>query len=524
MSHRIHFAYSRSRRYPQALELAPLADRHEVRGQGHSVWHILHFRDDQLDLMAAVYALVKGFSPHSMASLGKAVFTEAHRDMLKAAIRLREEGYEDSYGREGYIAATRKPSEPRVGYRDIRHLIAEGSYKEAVDRYYGLLGDKPYDELHSELLYLKRLGSIPLVGRDILPFRPESAYNELVRRNLAEYCSCIDSALGGLDADDPRSPDRILAKSVATLPELIQHEQQRLDTEVFLRDGNVARNSETIGVDFFGTFACPRGRLFDRYVNPLVPSFTEEQLFAAPSDAGLWVIYPPDFVEQNITAKGLRLAGIDAYRHKRWREGSKKREPPFTSVRDMEEICLSDCGGLVGGVRYTGRTHCIQRRGFYEVDLLIRLPTSGEDRPSSLQEAASEILREAENILRETHGLPRIGEGWVSEMELYDLVKEIFPTAVHHDSPGWLVPQHLDIHIPSVGLAFEYQGRQHFEPVEFFGGTEAFEATKQRDAVKARKCKANGVSLIYWRYDEPIARDMLKRKLQEMGIRDLQGG
>ncbi len=524
MPYRIHFAYSRSKRYPQALELAPLADAHEVRSEGDSAWHILHFRDDQLELMAAVYALVKGFSPHSMVQLGKAAFTEAHRDMLRAAIKLREEGFEDSYNWEGYTAATRKPPEPHAGLREVRCLIAEGRYSDAVDRYYGLLGDKPYDELHPELLYLKRLASIPLLGRDILPFRPESSYSELIRQNLAEYCSCTDSVLAELDAEDPRSPDDILAKSVATVPELIQYQHQRLDAEAFLRDGKVFRNTDTITVDFFGTFLCPKGRLFDRFVNPLVPSFTKESLYVSPSDARLWVPYSPDFLEQNITGKGLRLSGIDAYRHNRWREGSSKRQPPFTSVRDLGEICLSGHASRVGDVRYTGLTHHIQGRPFYEVDLLIRLPTSADDCPNSLQEVAGEILREAENALRERHGLPRIGEGWVSEMELYGLVKQTFPTAVHHDSPGWLVPQHLDIHVPNCGLAFEYQGRQHFEPVDFFGGEEAFEATKRRDALKVEKCKANRVSLIYWRYDEPIASDLLRQKLQEGGLGGLHGG
>jgi len=373
-------------------------------------------------------------------------------------------------------------------------------------------------------LYLKRLASIPLLGRDILLFRPQSSYSELIRQNLTEYCSCIDSVMEALDADDPRYPDNILAKSVATLPELIRRQQRRLDSEVFLRGGNLVRNTQMISVDFFGTFECPRGRLFDRYVNPLVPSFVEDRLLAFPSDAGLWVTYPPEFFEQNIVAKGLRLAGIDAYGHKCWREGSGKRQPPFTSAQDLEEIFLFGYGDLVGDIRYSGRTHPIQGRLFFEVDLLVRLPTSADDRPDSLREASSEILREAENVLREMHGLPRFGEGLVSEMELYNLVKEIFPTAVHHGSPGWLTPQHLDIHVPNLDLAFEYQGIQHFEPVDFFGGKEAFDATRKRDALKAKKCEANGVFLIYWRYDELITLDLLKQKLRQMRIGDLQDG
>jgi len=41
-------------------------------------------------------------------------------------------------------------------------------YKEAVRKYYDILGDKFYGELHNELIYLKRLAKIPLVGRDLI--------------------------------------------------------------------------------------------------------------------------------------------------------------------------------------------------------------------------------------------------------------------------------------------------------------------------------------------------------------------
>ena len=117
-------------------------------------------------------------------------------------------------------------------------------------------------------------------------------------------------------------------------------------------------------------------------------------------------------------------------------------------------------------------------------------------------------------MLREAHGLPKIGEGWVSEMELFNLVQYYFPDAQHHVSPEWLKPQHLDIYVPSGKLAFEYQGQQHYEPVDFFGGLKSFEQTVKRDKSKKLKCKKNDVLLIYWKYDEAINMEVLKDKLE----------
>ena len=72
--------------------------------------------------------------------------------------------------------------------------------------------------------------------------------------------------------------------------------------------------------------------------------------------------------------------------------------------------------------------------------------------------------------------------------------------------------------MPSKRLAIEYQGRQHYEPIDFFGGEESFERTKALDRRKRRTCRANGVLLIPWRYDEPLTKEMLTQKLQQVGM------
>ena len=187
------------------------------------------------------------------------------------------------------------------------------------------------------------------------------------------------------------------------------------------------------------------------------------------------------------------------------------RKPDFTSLVSMNDVKPVTNAG--NGVRFTGRTHPINGKVFYEVDLLQRASEDTGDNPGSLEDLVDELLVEAENLLREKYNLPRIGEGWVSEMRLYNLVKEVFPDAELHSTPTWLRPQHLDVFVPSQRIAFEYQGQQHFEPVEFFGGEEAFEATKKRDRRKKQKCRLNGVTLIHWRFDEHINAKTLDSKL-----------
>lgn len=110
-----------------------------------------------------------------------------------------------------------------------------------------------------------------------------------------------------------------------------------------------------------------------------------------------------------------------------------------------------------------------------------------------------ELCRDAENAVREDKDLPRVGEGWVSETELFYLIKNRYENldVIMHYSDDWLGLQHLDVFIKKLNIAFEYQGKQHFEPIDFFGGEEAFEQVRKRDEEKKVKCKKKGVKLFY---------------------------
>ena len=59
----------------------------------------------------------------------------------------------------------------------------------------------------------------------------------------------------------------------------------------------------------------------------------------------------------------------------------------------------------------------------------------------------------------------------------------------------------------------EYDGRQHFEPIEFFGGQNGFEQTKKRDEIKNTYCNDNSIPLL--RIPYTLSFDEIKKELYE---------
>ncbi len=95
---------------------------------------------------------------------------------------------------------------------------------------------------------------------------------------------------------------------------------------------------------------------------------------------------------------------------------------------------------------------------------------------------------------------------WVAENQLYQILRRLLKRTevIQHARPTWLEPQHLDVYVPQAGMAVEYMGQQHFEPLEFFGGEAAFQLLMERDRKKAELCRNHGVELIRVRFDEDV--------------------
>jgi hypothetical protein len=74
----------------------------------------------------------------------------------------------------------------------------------------------------------------------------------------------------------------------------------------------------------------------------------------------------------------------------------------------------------------------------------------------------------------------------------------------------------FDFYLPRYNLAIEFDGRQHFEPVEKFGGLKEFKLTKARDKVKNNYCRDNNIDLLRISYkDIHKTRNILKDYLND---------
>lgn len=140
-------------------------------------------------------------------------------------------------------------------------------------------------------------------------------------------------------------------------------------------------------------------------------------------------------------------------------------------------------GTSVAGLAETGEEGFIWANGPFRPLLRAKLRT---------------LYREAENLARASLGLPFIGEGWVSEVILLRELQEAFSDerVLHQGRPTWLGRQSYDVWFPERKIAIEYQGIQHIQPVERFGGGEAFIRQQARDNLKRELSEANGVELI----------------------------
>lgn len=133
-----------------------------------------------------------------------------------------------------------------------------------------------------------------------------------------------------------------------------------------------------------------------------------------------------------------------------------------------------------------------------------------------------DLERRTNNLTREELGFRKIGERFVTETELYRILKSIFPNddVVHHYKTKWLERQEIDIFVPHLNLAIEYDGIQHFKPINAWGGEKGLKKNIERDKIKEEKCKENNVILIRFTYKENdlLSENYVKSKLKKHGI------
>lgn len=60
----------------------------------------------------------------------------------------------------------------------------------------------------------------------------------------------------------------------------------------------------------------------------------------------------------------------------------------------------------------------------------------------------------------------------------------------------------FDFFLPDKNICIEYDGVQHFEPIEYFGGVERFNSQKIKDEIKNKYCEENRIKMIRISYSD----------------------
>jgi len=77
----------------------------------------------------------------------------------------------------------------------------------------------------------------------------------------------------------------------------------------------------------------------------------------------------------------------------------------------------------------------------------------------------------------------------------------------------------FDFYLPDDNICIEYQGKQHYEPIDYFGGEEGFKEQLKRDNLKRQFCKENNIKLIEIPYDETDIKEFLMNELNKENLK-----
>lgn len=72
----------------------------------------------------------------------------------------------------------------------------------------------------------------------------------------------------------------------------------------------------------------------------------------------------------------------------------------------------------------------------------------------------------------------------------------------------------FDFYLTNLNICIEYDGIQHFKPINIFGGLNGFILTKNNDEIKTSYCKENNIKLIRISYNDiKIIKNILNENL-----------
>jgi hypothetical protein len=135
---------------------------------------------------------------------------------------------------------------------------------------------------------------------------------------------------------------------------------------------------------------------------------------------------------------------------------------------------------------------------------------------TALKRQRLSICNHAEQVLRQHFRFPPRGKLAQAEHLLFLIASRIFSPEqiLRRARPDWLVGLELDIYIPSLRIAFEYQGHQHENPRSFLhADEESFSRLRDRDDRKRRACAQHNVRLAYFDESDYLTEALVRQRV-----------
>jgi hypothetical protein len=104
------------------------------------------------------------------------------------------------------------------------------------------------------------------------------------------------------------------------------------------------------------------------------------------------------------------------------------------------------------------------------------------------------------------------------EEQLFNILRQIFPKEEILTQFSLAEKLRLDLYLPALNVAFEYNGVQHTRRIDFFHKDKAdFYLGQERDNCKQIYCSQLGINLICIDCSEDLTEELVRQKYKEIG-------
>ena len=166
-------------------------------------------------------------------------------------------------------------------------------------------------------------------------------------------------------------------------------------------------------------------------------------------------------------------------------------------IKQFQEYAKYKKGDLLGPFNieflgYTQTGYKIHSKGMF------KCPVDGEPFEARIEHVVNGLIKTCSEHSKISSG-EEIVKKILDKNHIKYYQQHIFTDCIN---PQTNYPLRFDFFLPEFNICIEYNGKQHYYPIEFFGGIEGLSSLQYRDNIKKDYCLQRGINMVYFKYDE----------------------